>query len=97
MITFATACPSQHRAIINRREPMAKPKSFASWTPEKQEEWREKRRVHDRRYAAANKEKKAENSRKLYEANKERFAEHHRKYYESNKEKIAERARRAKG
>ncbi|MEK6232309.1 MAG: hypothetical protein N2A42_10685 [Luteolibacter sp.] len=51
---------------------MAKPKEFASWTPEKQEEWRQKKRAQDRKYQAANAEKNAERNRKYYEANKEK-------------------------
>jgi Ethanolamine utilization protein EutJ (predicted chaperonin) len=43
---------------------MAKPKSFDTWTPEKQEEWREKKRQRERKWRAANREKVAKINRK---------------------------------
>ena len=62
------ATPSDNQPHIT----MAKPKEFASWTPEKQEEWRQKKRAQDRKYQAENAEKNAERNRKYYEANKEK-------------------------
>ena len=50
---------------------MSKPKAFANWTPEKQEEWMEKAAEYARKYQAANKEK----NRKYYQANKEEIAD----------------------
>ena len=50
---------------------MTKPKLFASWTPEKQEEWREKKRARDRKYTAANSEKIAEKNRKYRQLQRE--------------------------
>jgi exopolyphosphatase/pppGpp-phosphohydrolase len=43
---------------------MAKPKSFDTWTPEKQEEWRQTQRESWRKYRAANREKVEETKRK---------------------------------
>lgn len=65
---------------------MAKPKSFDSWEPEKQEEWREKERARYKIYHAANPEKVAEKGRKWRAANPEKVAESNRKHRQLQRE-----------
>ena len=52
-----------------------KPKSFDSWTPEKQEEWRKNQREKNRKYSEENREKERERKRKWCEANLEKERE----------------------
>ena len=68
---------------------MSKPKSFDSWPPEKQEEWREKRIESARKWSEANPEKMRESARKHREANREKVAEKKRKYHEANRQQAA--------
>ena len=68
---------------------MSKPKSFDSWTLEKQKEWKEKKAEQHRKWYEENREKKAEKDRKWHEANREKRAEQHRKWYEEKKHQSA--------
>jgi hypothetical protein len=73
---------------------MAKPKSFDTWLPEKQEEWREKERERVRKWREVNPEKERERARKWREANPEKERERRRKRYEANSEKEREYVRK---
>ena len=73
---------------------MAKPKSFDSWTPEKQEEWREGNKQRQRKYRAANREKIVESWRKYHAANREKITERQRKYRAENRKEVEESYRK---
>jgi hypothetical protein len=77
---------------------MSKPKSFDSWTPEKQEEWLEKRRAKQRARYATNPKSILERNRKRYAANIDKAREigrnKARNQYLANPEKFRERARK---
>jgi hypothetical protein len=75
---------------------MTKPKSFDSWAPEKQEEWRERERECARKWFAANREKAAQYWSKYRTANREKRVEKNRKYRAENREKILEKNRKYK-
>jgi 5-methylcytosine-specific restriction endonuclease McrA len=61
-----------------------------------EEEKKERRRKHDRRYREANREQVREHDRRYREANREQVRERNRRYREANREQVRERNRERK-
>ena len=68
---------------------MSKPKAFDTWTPERQEAWKEKQKKRMRKYYEANREKILERKSNYHAANREKNVERMSKYREANREKAA--------
>jgi len=67
-----------------------KPKSFETWTKERQEEWRQKQTEKKRKWRRANPEKAKELDRKWRRANPEKAKERCLKWRRANPEKAKE-------
>lgn len=68
---------------------MSKPKSFDSWTPEKQEEWLKRRCAAACKWQSENKDKKKAYDKKRYESKKEEIIEKNARWAKNNPDKKA--------